>query len=307
MHVTVAIPTKRRTEDLAALLCALKTQRLDDGITFEVVVVDNDPSGSACRIVERAQQEGFERIAYVVEAVPGVSAARNRALSLAKGDAVAFIDDDEVPCSKWLQLLVDTMKVRNADIVFGPVVPAYAPGVADWIVRSGVFERRRFPTGQAVGSGDARSGNVLMSKVWLDRQVPGATFDPRLGLTGGEDALFFSRAITGGARAIWCDEAEVAENVPRERATVGYLLRRWFQVGISSCLIARIQHGWSGVVRESTKGVLLFAGGAAMGTVTLMFSTRRAATWYTMAVCGLGKVAGAFGYELRLYAGPGGT
>jgi len=26
-----------------------------------------------------------------------------------------------------------------------------------------------------------------------------------------------------------------------------------------------------------------------------------------MAVCGLGKVAGAFGYELRLYAGPGGT
>lgn len=302
MKVTVAIPTRKRLDDLRSLLEALRGQEHGPSLSFEVLVVDNDADGSAAGVVAAARTRGMSNITYVVEPLRGISAARNRALSLANGDAIAFIDDDEIPCPKWLACLVDAMAAFQGDIVLGPVLPVYPSGVSKWIVNSGVFERRRLQSGAKVGFRDLRSGNVLLSREWLNAQASPPTFDSRLGLTGGEDVLFFSQALEAGAQAVWCDEAVVRERIPLDRASAGYLLRRWFQAGISICLIAKIRFGRPGMLREFAKGLVLLPVGILVGSMVLPFSVRKAAVWYMKAVCGAGKVAGAFGHDIRLYA-----
>ncbi len=304
MHVTVAITTKRRPKELASLLESLSVQEIPAELTFEVVVVDNDGDGSARAVAMVGQRGAISQIRYIVEPIPGIAAARNRALQMARGDALAFIDDDEYTSPTWLREHARCMVTFGADLVFGPVIPAFDPGVAEWVIRSGVFERRRLRTGQAVDLRDMRSGNVIMSLTWLGRVAPGLSFDRRLGLTGGEDTLFFATARDRQARSVWCDEARAWERVPVARAAARYLIQRWFQLGISSCMIARIREGLPGQVREIGKGLLLMPVGFILGTIQLPFSRRLAASWYKKAVCGIGKVAGGLGHQFQLYSRP---
>lgn len=95
--VTVAVCTRNRPELLAGCLDALA--RLEYP-RHEVLVVDNAPAGEAAR--ELAAGRG---VRYVREARPGLDWARNRALAEARGEIVAFTDDDARPDPRWLRAL----------------------------------------------------------------------------------------------------------------------------------------------------------------------------------------------------------
>ncbi|MGA7204619.1 MAG: glycosyltransferase family 2 protein, partial [Specibacter sp.] len=81
-RLCIAILTYRRPEALAralpyVLAHARALERDNPGVAAAVLVVDNDPAGSA----EAAVAEfGDAMLRYVREAEPGISAARNRAL-----------------------------------------------------------------------------------------------------------------------------------------------------------------------------------------------------------------------------------
>jgi GT2 family glycosyltransferase len=94
--VTVAVCTRDRTSQLQRLLAALAIQC---GRSVEVLVIDNAPSTTDTQDMVK----GFPGVEYVLEPVPGLDFARNRALRDARGSIVAFIDDDAVPASDWLE------------------------------------------------------------------------------------------------------------------------------------------------------------------------------------------------------------
>jgi len=302
MQITVAIPTRMRVASLARLLNSVADQTRPPATQIEVVVIDNDPSGSAASVVESARLNGMEGLRYVIEPVPGVALVRNRALELARGDALAFIDDDEIPARDWILRLATAMREHRADAVFGPVVSEYPMTAGAWIRRLQVFDRKRHPTGFRVGIRDMRTGNVMLSLAWLRAQQPMLAFDHRLGLTGGEDVLFFAEALDRGLRAVWCDEAVVTESIPESRANVRYVLRRSFQLGITACTVASIRGGPLGAAKEATKGLLLVPLGVLAGTVLAPFNQRRAVKWFIKAIIGAGKVAYGVGVRYRLYA-----
>ena len=58
---------------------------------FRHCVIDNAPDDDATANIVHQQ---FPGVRYVHEAVQGLDVARNRALSEARGDVVAFLDDD---------------------------------------------------------------------------------------------------------------------------------------------------------------------------------------------------------------------
>ncbi len=75
-----------------------------------------------------------------------------------------------------------------------------------------------------------RTGNVLLAKAMIEGlETP---FDPRLGRTGGEDADFFDRMVKAGRSFVWCAEARVYEDVPVERQTLKYHVKRAFVRGV---------------------------------------------------------------------------
>ena len=99
--VSVVVCTRDRPGDLARCLEALERLRYPD---FEVVVVDNAPSSDATEAA--VEDRGSTRVRYVREARAGQCRARNRGVAAARGEIIAFTDDDVVVDPLWLEGLV---------------------------------------------------------------------------------------------------------------------------------------------------------------------------------------------------------
>jgi Glycosyl transferase family 2 len=97
--VSVIVCTRDRPSDLRSCLdsiAALRTRPV------EVIVVDNSPSDGAARELCRDYP-----VRYVLESSPGLARARNRGIVEARGEVVAFTDDDCVVDRHWLDGLGD--------------------------------------------------------------------------------------------------------------------------------------------------------------------------------------------------------
>ena len=164
-------------------LCCKSTAAWFPTSNSGVLVVDNDPKGSAQSVAEGRDS----RIGYVAEPTPGIAASRNRALAvLSELSAVIFVDDDEVPEAGWLDSLIVTWRRWRADAVAGRVVSKVPEAMDPWIVSGRFFERLSHKTGTKVQV--AATNNLLLDMGFVRRF--GLVFDNRFGLTGGSDTLF---------------------------------------------------------------------------------------------------------------------
>jgi hypothetical protein len=302
----VAVLTYRRTDWLPALLSELAAQAGTIAPRAQVVVVDNDPAGSAADTVGAWAGRG---VRYVHEPRPGISAARNRALAEAHdADLLVFIDDDEMPSEHWLARLVDAWSAWGCAAVAGPVPAQFLGPANEWVSGSGAFERRRLPSGTRVGG--AGAGNLLLDMHQV--RALGLSFDERFGLTGGEDTLFTHELVRRGGEIRWCDEAEALEFVPTERLTRTWVLRRNFRAG-SSWSRAEVHLAGSAARRGLTRFLVLAKAAVRMPMAALAVAgaaVRRdvgaRARAVTVLVSYAGLVAGAFGYVLGEYTRPAG-
>jgi glycosyltransferase involved in cell wall biosynthesis len=89
-RVSVVVPTRNRQRQLARALASVQSQRFRD---FEVLVVDD---GSTDESVPWLRATCPEVRVLAMESPRGAAAARNRALEHARGDLVAFLDDDDL-------------------------------------------------------------------------------------------------------------------------------------------------------------------------------------------------------------------
>ena len=221
IHIQVCLLTYNRPEMLRSALASLREQVIPDrSLKMHLLVVDNDAAGSG-QATFRSAFEGSQLSArYVCEPGRGIGNARNRALLESAGmDYIAFIDDDEVATPQWLYHLYQTAQRWNAAIVTGPVTPAFVDA-PQWMVQGGFFRMRPQETGQAVEF--VATNNVLLRSALVNKYK----FDSRFDATGGEDTHFFMRMRRDGLRLVWCQEAEVIETVPADRAKVKWILHR---------------------------------------------------------------------------------
>ncbi|WP_245542899.1 glycosyltransferase family 2 protein [Ruania albidiflava] len=221
------MPTFQRAERLSALLRALPG-RVDEcvaehpNVRVDVLVVDNDPAGSARGAVREV--DGV-LVRYVVEPTPGIAAARNRLLdSSSDSDLLVFIDDDEIPRPGWLSALVRVWRQHRAAAVMGRVISVFDDDVDPWLLASGTFRRPQRPTGTLLTA--AATGNLLLDLEQV--RAFGVRFDETMGLGGGEDTLFSRQLIERGGRIVWCNESETEDYVATDRLDRVWAKRRAF-------------------------------------------------------------------------------
>jgi succinoglycan biosynthesis protein ExoM len=225
-HIDVCIASYKRPQLLAKLLASIAVQKLPEGISLAVIVVDNDPAGTARDAAENAMNSGLP-LRYFMQPQKNISLTRNMGVANSSGDYIAFIDDDEHAESSWLNNLYETLHQYQADVVFGPVIGEFPPHAPSWLAKGRFFDRERYQTGTSVGI--RGTGNVLLRfEAIQNKQTP---FDPKYGLTGGEDADFFRQMLEKGCKFVWCDEALVWEVIAPERMTASWLIRRAFWGG----------------------------------------------------------------------------
>jgi hypothetical protein len=120
--ISVVICTRDRPEQVKKCLERVGQQEYP---RYEVVVVDNAPTSDALRQVIEGQPAGRAEFRYAVEPRPGLSWARNAGVAAAKGDIIAFLDDDEEPDAHWLTGIAEGFtRGTRIGCVSGIVLPA---------------------------------------------------------------------------------------------------------------------------------------------------------------------------------------
>ena len=338
MHLTIAMLTYRRNDYLAQVIPELLAQAddvCDAQTTASVLIVDNDPQAGARAVVEAAraalageQSQAAEtsraadsdaaaatsRLVYVHEPEPGIVAGRNRALSQAHGsDALVFIDDDEIPSPGWLKALVSTWRSQGCAAVTGPTPPTFEVDPSVWVTASGAFDSWEAADGAQVRSAD--TGNLLLDLAVVEDL--GLRFDPRYGLTGGEDSLFTRQLTRAGGVIRFAAGAVVTKRVPAVRARRTWVLERslrsgssWARVRIDTAgpadggasgrlarLRLRLGYGAKGLAKAGIDG-------ARAGVARIRGDVPAQARYEVSSRGGLGMVVGALGVHVREYGRP---
>src|SRR5690606_32524306 len=135
-EVSVLVATRDRAEPPAPTLDSLAAQRLERD-AWELVVVDNGSRDATAEVL--AAHTDSLPLRILGEPRPGKSRALNAAIPHARGDLLAFTDDDVEVGPGWLAaLLAASRRFPDASIFGGPIEPVFPEATPDWI-RSPAF------------------------------------------------------------------------------------------------------------------------------------------------------------------------
>jgi glycosyltransferase involved in cell wall biosynthesis len=292
--VAICVASYRRPESLGHLLRSL--EGLTAAFSWRVIVVDNDPAGSAADVVRASSLR--DRIEYAIEPNPGIPAARNRCLDLVRedDDAIAFVDDDELVDADWLSELVAAAMRFRVGVVAGPVISDFPSRTPRWMRGEGVIQAPIRPTGSAEGS-PFTNNSLVTATVLRDGGVRFGEVEFRD--SGGSDRDFFDRLLgAGDVPWVWCAEAVVHEPVPRERTTSRWIWRRGLRTGN---VTGRMRLRYQSAATVLTAGLFRMAIGMPAAIVLWPLRPGLAGRALVGSAQGIGMAWAAMGRRIREY------
>lgn len=240
--VTVVVPTHGRPQSILACMQALALQQLRD--TWEVVVVDD---GSANLVAPRLLElyAGQLEVRVIRQDRLGPSAARNRGVQEARGEFVAFTDDDCLPECKWLGELASMAKNRPDALVGGTTTNGLPgelfPSTSQLIVDL-VYEHFNVDPSNAYFF---TSNNVICSR---QRFLELGGFDEDFPRAGAEDRDFCDRWRFKGWPMVWQPSARIEHHHPQ---TIWRFLALCFRYGRGAYIYrAKRKARGSGTMKE---------------------------------------------------------
>ncbi len=235
--VVVCAYTERRWDTLLEAVTAAAAQ---DPLEV-LLVVDHAP---ALETRARAALPGVRVLANT--GAQGLSGARNTGVAAARGDVVAFLDDDAVPEPGWLATLLAPLADPSVTGAGGSALPRWEAPRPGWIPDELLWVVGCSYTGQPVDVRPIRNpigANMAFRRSAFD--VAGGFTDGigRVGRVplGGEETEFAIRLRQARPDTIVVQvpAARVRHLVPADRARWSYFRRRCWAEGISKALIAR--------------------------------------------------------------------
>lgn len=129
-EVSIIIPTFNRAHYIGDAIKSVLSQTYS---SWELLIVDNGSTDNTAVIV-KDYVRADARVRYLREDCKGVSRARNTALAEAKGEYIAFLDDDDLFLPEKLKIQTDFLKAHpEVDFVYGQIEIINAKGELLWI------------------------------------------------------------------------------------------------------------------------------------------------------------------------------
>jgi len=250
LTVTAVICTRNRADWARRALESLVAQDLDHD-RFDVLVVDNGSTDDTAAMAQ-AVAGLHANVRWCSEPEAGLSRARNRAIDEARGDILAFLDDDAVAYPSWARLHLEAFETDTTVLATGgPIILEWPDGRPSWLPEEHdsmyaaldlgsepqTFAGPPFPFGANMAIRRDAFDAVGRFSVDLGRRDTN--------LVSGEERDLLERVHTAGARIIYIPLVPVIHHVLPDRTRWRWLLRRFFDQGRSKVLIddVRSRHG----------------------------------------------------------------
>ncbi len=239
MHITVVLCTYNRSETLASALNSAAALTLPESVEWEVLVVDNNSNDKTCEVVTDFCKRHPSRFRYVFEPQQGKSLALNAGIRHAKGEILAFMDDDVKVEPNWLQNLTAALRNGECAGAGGRIIPAWTCSPPRWLSvksRYAMAPLVAFDLGSdACQLRESPFGTNMAYRKEMFEKYGGFRTDlgPRPGSEYGksEDTEFGSRLLSAGERLRYEPSAVVYHPVPDNRMEKEYFLTWWFHKG----------------------------------------------------------------------------
>ena len=240
--ISAIICTHNREEYLGAAIDSLLEQDIDN---YEILVIDNASTDRTAAIAKaRADKPTNEnRVRYFYESTLGLSVARNRGAQEARGEILAYLDDDAEASVGWLSALLSAFEANERIAIAGGKVTLIWPPNAEppkWLSDDLASGLGAYDLGNELvyieqPSLTPRGLNYAVRKAFL-QSVGG--FDTHLGRVGknllsNEEQQLTQLALDQGQKVAYVPTALAAHNVaPARMKPSWFLSRSWWQ-GIS--------------------------------------------------------------------------
>jgi glycosyltransferase involved in cell wall biosynthesis len=205
---------------------------------IEVIVIDNNSNDETCDLVRGLIPDFPFELRYVFEGQQGLSEARNRAINEAKGDYLAFLDDECIVDPDWLSIAISDIEEFHPSFIGGPYIGAFLPGDRPrWFkieYGNAYFLSYHLEKGFQ-DSFRASGGNMLARRNVFEE----LRFDPTLGMTDrslkfGEETDLQERFLRSHvSEKILYDHGLVVKHfiLPR-KMQLSYRVQRMFSAGL---------------------------------------------------------------------------
>jgi glucosyl-dolichyl phosphate glucuronosyltransferase len=239
-RISVVIVNYNRPHEVKDAVQSLLNQSIEP---FEIIIIDD---ASKSPLMMKVDNSKMKLIRFDKEV--GLSAARNFGIRIAEGEYVAFIDDDAVATTNWIEEVQNGIKA-GGEILGGPLKPIFRSKPPKW------WNEKDLGYFVGVGNSEVKQiwGANMVFKKEVFRKI--GVFNPNIGRQKGkllafEDANLISRGKKF-FRVMFLPNAEVFHLVGSQRLTLRYIIRWSFnhgkslriELGSNKLLIVRLRAG----------------------------------------------------------------
>ncbi|OGX08663.1 MAG: hypothetical protein A2Z88_10330 [Omnitrophica WOR_2 bacterium GWA2_47_8] len=205
---------------------------------YEILIVDNASVDATKDIIMAWSSKSGGRVRYLYEGKMGLSQARNKGISEAKGDIICFTDDDCVAVTEWLQELVKVFTQYNTDAVLGKVTLATKipqdVWLPDWFIKQRMAHVDHGEEVKQIKEEDLVGANMSFKK---DIFKKWGGFDSAEDLRLNQDTEFSRRITKLGAVKYYCPKAEIFHHYSISRLNERKLLEQSVSWGKAAAFV----------------------------------------------------------------------
>lgn len=239
VSVVICAYTEDRWDDVLAAVASVRTQSAEPHEI--IVVVDHNPS-----LYRRLKSALPDLVVLENQEEQGLSGGKNTGVSVARGDTVAFLDDDAVADPDWLKFLVDSYSDETIIGVGGLTLPswdtarpAWWPEEFDWVVGCTFIGREPGPVRNLLGGNASFRRDVFDFAGGFPSHIGRSAAERRP--LGCEETEFCIRAAgrRPGSVFLFDARAVIWHRVPAARTRFGYFRSRCYAEGLSKAQVTR--------------------------------------------------------------------
>jgi glycosyltransferase involved in cell wall biosynthesis len=227
VDISVVITTYNRADMLGTALQALLRQK-GEGLRYEIVVVDNNSSDNTRATVENFIASGRANLRYVFEPKQGISHGRNAGIAAARGEIIAFTDDDVVTAENWLTTIRQAFAAHpSAGYIGGKILPHWTEPPPSWLTVHHWWPLALLDAGDEPFAVNAANALCLPTANAAFRRNVFSKVGPYLPeFSGREDHEMYLRLWQAGIEGMYVPELVVTATVQPERYQKAYH-RNW--------------------------------------------------------------------------------